>query len=223
MTIPVPVDTLYLPIEAPKPTATAVIPDAIEVVVRPGDNMWILAEQRLRELKGGHITDADTTPYWLAVIAANRNRVRSGDPDLIFPGEILILPAWRLGVVAEEDLGDGTLGEDGVKRLGDDRGDRKDFDLVEPRASSDTGKVFVTMTSSTDEFLMRSTAGSDRMAWVAAIRTDSAPCSRTSSAALVTVPAVSIMSSTMMAWRPPTSPDTSRAAETLWWSGSRRL
>ncbi|CAN5247418.1 hypothetical protein BH18ACT5_BH18ACT5_06830 [soil metagenome] len=95
VTIPDPVDTLYVPIEAPRPTSTAVIPDAIKVVVRPGDNMWILAEKRLRELRGGHITDADTAPYWLAVIAANRNRIRSGDPDLIFPVEVLVLPAWN--------------------------------------------------------------------------------------------------------------------------------
>jgi hypothetical protein len=38
-------------------------------------------------------TAAEITPVWVEVIAANRDRLRSGDPDLIFPGEIVVLPA----------------------------------------------------------------------------------------------------------------------------------
>jgi hypothetical protein len=94
ITIADPVDTLYLPIEAPSHLVEVAVIGETEVTVRQGDNMWKLAEQRLRELKGEEITDADVAPYWLAVIAANRNRIRSGDPDLIFPGEVLILPEW---------------------------------------------------------------------------------------------------------------------------------
>lgn len=88
------VDTLYLPIEAAQPVATATSVEAIEVRVRPGDNMWLLAERRLREIRGRAVTDADIAPYWLAVIAANHSRIRSGDPDLIFPGEVLLMPEW---------------------------------------------------------------------------------------------------------------------------------
>jgi nucleoid-associated protein YgaU len=68
--------------------------DEIEVTVRPGDSMWQLAEKRMRQWRGDALTDADVAPYWLAVIAANHDRIRSGDPDLIFPGEVLILPEW---------------------------------------------------------------------------------------------------------------------------------
>jgi nucleoid-associated protein YgaU len=32
------------------------------------------------------------SPYWRAVIRANRAALRSGDPDLIFPGEWISLP-----------------------------------------------------------------------------------------------------------------------------------
>ncbi|MGH8924390.1 MAG: LysM peptidoglycan-binding domain-containing protein [bacterium] len=98
-----PVDILYLPIElAPVPAAVATAdrPHTIEtdhVVVMPGDNMWLLAERRLTELLGRKAGDHEVAPYWLAVIGANKDRIRSGDPDLIFPGEVLVLPAWDLG------------------------------------------------------------------------------------------------------------------------------
>ncbi|MGI8516922.1 MAG: LysM peptidoglycan-binding domain-containing protein [Acidimicrobiia bacterium] len=89
-----PVDTLYLPIENPRQTAVATTVGEIEVTVQRGDSMWLLAERRLRELRDHNVTDADIAPYWLAVIAANTGRIRSGDPDLIFPGELLLLPEW---------------------------------------------------------------------------------------------------------------------------------
>jgi hypothetical protein len=91
-------DPLYLPIAAvvdPGPivlTGTAAFADAIEVVVRSGDDMWNLAEGRLASLFGRQATDSEIAPYWLRVIGANLDRIRSGDPDLIFPGEVLVLP-----------------------------------------------------------------------------------------------------------------------------------
>lgn len=95
-----PIDILYLPVEptgAAVPVATVDRAQAIEyahVVVMPGDNMWLLAERRLVDLLGRQAGDHEVAPYWLAVIGANRDRIRSGDPDLIFPGEVLVLPAW---------------------------------------------------------------------------------------------------------------------------------
>jgi hypothetical protein len=66
--------------------------EGIEIIISPGDNMWTLAESRLHEVIGRPPTDAETGPYWRRVVQANRDRIRSGDPDLIFPGEVLILP-----------------------------------------------------------------------------------------------------------------------------------
>jgi nucleoid-associated protein YgaU len=62
------------------------------VVVKPGDHMWSLAKARLRDSLGRLPTDAEISPYWRRVIEANQARIRSGDADLIFPGEVLILP-----------------------------------------------------------------------------------------------------------------------------------
>jgi hypothetical protein len=63
-----------------------------EVVVKSGDHMWALAEQRLIQVRGRGVSDTEIAPYWLQVIGVNLSRIRSGDPDLIFPGEILFLP-----------------------------------------------------------------------------------------------------------------------------------
>ena len=54
--------------------------------------MWGLAEQRLSSVRGREVLDPEIAPYWTEVIAANLARIRSGDPDLIFPGEVLVLP-----------------------------------------------------------------------------------------------------------------------------------
>jgi hypothetical protein len=64
-----------------------------EVVVQLGDHMWALAEQRLALVRGRDVSDTEIAPYWLKVVGINLSRIRSGDPDLIFPGEILLLPA----------------------------------------------------------------------------------------------------------------------------------
>ena len=71
---------------------TAVPNEPTEVVVRSGDYMWSLAEQRLTQVLGRGVSDTEIAPYWLQVIGVNLSRIRSGDPDLIFPGEILLLP-----------------------------------------------------------------------------------------------------------------------------------
>jgi hypothetical protein len=66
---------------------------ATEIVVRPGDHMWALAEQRLSAVRGRAVSDPEIALYWTEVIGINLPRIRSGDPDLIFAGEVLLLPA----------------------------------------------------------------------------------------------------------------------------------
>lgn len=62
-------------------------------VVVEGDNLWTLAERRLAEVLGRSPTDAETTPYWRRVVEVNTSRIESRDPDLIHPGEVILLPA----------------------------------------------------------------------------------------------------------------------------------
>lgn len=56
-----------------------VAPDATDVVVQPGHNLWRIAEARY-----------GTGTRYTVIYAANRDRIR--DPDLIYPGQVFDLP-----------------------------------------------------------------------------------------------------------------------------------
>ena len=62
------------------------------VVVEPGDHLWKISEDHLAAVLGRTAEDGEVDPYWRSVIEANRDRLLSGDPDLIFPGETVALP-----------------------------------------------------------------------------------------------------------------------------------
>lgn len=56
-------------------------------VVRPGDSLWRIAQRQV-----GGTSDGDIPGYWRRLVAVNRHRLASGNPDLIYPGEELVLP-----------------------------------------------------------------------------------------------------------------------------------
>lgn len=63
--------------------------------VVPGDNLWKISKTQLANVRGveaSSLSDHDVAAYWLKVIDANRSSLRSGDPDLIYPGEVITLP-----------------------------------------------------------------------------------------------------------------------------------
>ncbi len=62
-------------------------------VVAPGDSLWLLAEEELADRWGRVPSERETGAYWRRVVEANRDHVRSGDPDVLYPGEIVTLPA----------------------------------------------------------------------------------------------------------------------------------
>lgn len=61
-------------------------------VVRKGDSLWSISERHLRSLGPG-VSSRRVAVYWARVVAANRHSLRSGNPDLIYPGETVLLPA----------------------------------------------------------------------------------------------------------------------------------
>lgn len=77
----------------PEPEISIRLDASLEVVVRPGDHLWALAERRMTEVMGRPVADHEIAPYWVRVIEANRSSIRSGNPDLIYPGEVIVLPA----------------------------------------------------------------------------------------------------------------------------------
>lgn len=79
-------ETSYPPIPAPTN-------DADRVVVRQGDHLWKLSAQHLARQFDRAVANSEIAPYWRLTIETNKDRLRSGDPDLIFPGEEVVLPA----------------------------------------------------------------------------------------------------------------------------------
>lgn len=61
-------------------------PDSVVVV--KGDHLWKISARHL----GDDASNNEIAPYWVEVIEVNTPHLRSGDPDLIYPGEVVELP-----------------------------------------------------------------------------------------------------------------------------------
>lgn len=80
------------PPAAPSPPSPAPVA-AAEVVVQPGESFWLLAERHETNRLGRQPTEAEVGACWQELVARNRHRLAvPGDPDLLFPGQRLILP-----------------------------------------------------------------------------------------------------------------------------------
>jgi hypothetical protein len=42
--------------------------------------------------RAGELSNGEIAAYWVRVVEANQGRLRSGDPDLIYPDEDIELP-----------------------------------------------------------------------------------------------------------------------------------
>ena len=62
------------------------------VVVESGDHIWKISKESLGEKLRREPRNHEVRPYWLETIEINLDSLRSGDPDLIYPGEELVLP-----------------------------------------------------------------------------------------------------------------------------------
>ena len=78
----------------PPPAAAAPAPTGwSEIEVAPGESFWHLAERHEAQRLGRPPTEREIGACWQALVAVNRHRlVVPGDPDLIFPGQRLLVP-----------------------------------------------------------------------------------------------------------------------------------
>ncbi|MEA2000571.1 MAG: LysM domain-containing protein [Actinomycetota bacterium] len=74
------------------PTATPISSMATTHTVQSGDNLWQIATGHLLAQAGTDPGTTTVTTYWRRLVAANRTTLRSGDTNLIYPGEIITLP-----------------------------------------------------------------------------------------------------------------------------------
>jgi hypothetical protein len=99
-----PVETA--PVPSPPPTNAPLVPPVVPIVssapaagathtVARGEHLWSIAAGQIATATGtppADLTPADIAPYWLRVVEVNRPRLNSGDPNLVFPGEVVELP-----------------------------------------------------------------------------------------------------------------------------------
>jgi hypothetical protein len=93
------------PTTAPSPTAPPA-PDPSPVPAEPtslpapyvvvsGDSLWTIAAAHLARATGRAVAEVpvgEVASYWARVVDHNRDALRSGNPNLIYPGEALELP-----------------------------------------------------------------------------------------------------------------------------------
>lgn len=112
-TVPIPTVTEYpdndSPLASPPDTGGVVVPvphlagaalDAVgdrgeasvTYTVQRGDHLWSITAGYLAAHMGRTVSAEEVAPLWNQVIEINRNLIGSGDPNLIFPGERILLP-----------------------------------------------------------------------------------------------------------------------------------
>ena len=83
------------PAPAPQPAPPGQSQPARSHRVVQGDNLWTISRDHIAAVtnrRSSDLSDHEIATYWLRVIAVNRSALRSGNPDLIFPGELIMLP-----------------------------------------------------------------------------------------------------------------------------------
>lgn len=84
-------ETVRVPVEAP---ANGALSET--VIVAKGDHLWKISKRHLETRMQRLPANSEINPYWREVIEQNLDNLRSGDPDLIYPGEVIEMPEARL-------------------------------------------------------------------------------------------------------------------------------
>ena len=93
----VPVQKPPLPVVSTAPVTAPTTAVYTGYRVQTGDSLWVIAERHVASATGSAPTVQAITSYWRRLVDANRRTLRSGDPNLIFAGEIVTMPAVEVG------------------------------------------------------------------------------------------------------------------------------
>jgi hypothetical protein len=82
---------------APAPLASSPPSPASEATrtVSAGEHLWSIAASTVAVRTGRSVealSPADIAPFWARLVERNRSRIRSGNPSLVYPGEVVELP-----------------------------------------------------------------------------------------------------------------------------------
>lgn len=81
------------PIEVTPPPEGASAPQ-MHHTVRDGESFWAIAEAEVARVSKQQPDLAQIDAYWRAVVRANADQlVHPGNPDLVYPGQVFVLPA----------------------------------------------------------------------------------------------------------------------------------
>ena len=92
VTAPAPAPVAEPAVAQPVTAAPIGAPVSTQHLVVTGDNLWRIASAELERRTGLRPDDDAIARYSRAVVDANRATLRSGDPSLVYPGELVILP-----------------------------------------------------------------------------------------------------------------------------------
>jgi hypothetical protein len=79
------------PVLVPAPPVAPAPQSTITLV--PGDHLWSVAARTLATAWGRPPAEREVAPYWRLLVERNRGSLPNpADPDLVFPGEVVVLP-----------------------------------------------------------------------------------------------------------------------------------
>ena len=85
-----------VPVVPPAPVAPLPAPTAGAThTVTTGEHLWSIAAGQVATATGkppASLSPAEIAPYWRRVVELNLHRLRSGNPNLVYPGEVVELP-----------------------------------------------------------------------------------------------------------------------------------
>jgi hypothetical protein len=93
---PAPATPPAAPATPPAPPAAPLpAPHGARYAITFGEHLWSIAARQLAASTGRSIADLTSTEialYWVRLVEDNRPHLRSGDPDLVYPDEVIELP-----------------------------------------------------------------------------------------------------------------------------------